>query len=82
MILGVDGEARQIVEEAGAGVFVEPENPAALAEAVLELRGMKAEGALNTMGRAGRDYVARRFDRNVLARDLERVLMAAAGRVY
>jgi glycosyltransferase involved in cell wall biosynthesis len=77
MILGVDGEARQIVEEAGAGLFVEPENPVAVAEAVLTLRRMKADGSLDAMGRAGREYAARRFDRNVLARDFEKVLKAA-----
>ena len=77
MILGVDGEARQIVEEAGSGLFVEPETPAAVAEAILTLRRMKANGTLDAMGRAGRDYVARRFDRNVLALNLEAVLRAA-----
>jgi len=82
MILGVDGEARQIVEEAGAGLFVEPENPAAVAEAILTLRRMKANGTLDAMGRAGREYVARRFDRNVLARNLEKVLRAAVERRY
>ena len=30
IILAVDGEARAIMEEAGAGVYVEPDNPAAL----------------------------------------------------
>ena len=34
VIVAVDGQARQIVEEAGAGVFVEPENSKALVEAI------------------------------------------------
>jgi hypothetical protein len=82
MILGVDGEARQIVEESGSGLFVEPENPAAVAEAILTLRRLKANGALEAMGRTGRDYVALRFDRNVLARNLERVLRSAVDGSY
>jgi glycosyltransferase involved in cell wall biosynthesis len=82
MILGVDGEARQVVEEASVGLFVEPENPAAVAKAVMTLRRLKANGTLDAMGRAGQEYVARRSDRNVLARSLEAVLKAAVGRRY
>ena len=37
VIVAVDGQARQIVEEAGGGVFVEPENSKALVKAILEL---------------------------------------------
>jgi len=79
ILLGVDGEARRIVEEAGAGLFVEPEHSPAVADAVLRLRRMKAEGTLDSMGRAGRAFVARRFDRNALARDLDKLLRAAVG---
>ncbi len=65
LIVGVEGEARRLVEEAGAGVFVPPEDPAALAEAV---RGLKARrGELLEWGRRGREYVARRYDRARLA---------------
>ena len=37
VILGVDGQARQVIETAQAGVFIEPEDPAALAQAVTQL---------------------------------------------
>ena len=37
VIVAVDGQARQIVEEAGAGVFVEAENSNALVDAILNL---------------------------------------------
>ena len=33
VILGVDGQARQIVEQAGAGLVIEPENSEALVQA-------------------------------------------------
>lgn len=82
IILGVDGEARGIVEEAGAGLFVEPENPTAVAEAILTLREMKSTGTLSGMGRAGRKYVGQRFDRNALARQLDAVLRAAVEQPY
>jgi glycosyltransferase involved in cell wall biosynthesis len=37
VIVAVDGQARQLVEEAGAGVFVEPEDSRALVEAIIAL---------------------------------------------
>ena len=37
VIIAVDGQARQIVEAAGAGVFTEPENSQALVKAILAL---------------------------------------------
>ena len=37
VILGVDGQARQIVEDAGAGIVIEPENSAALVAAINRL---------------------------------------------
>ena len=39
VIVAVDGQARQIVEQAEAGVFVEPENAKALAQAIVDLVG-------------------------------------------
>jgi len=37
VILGVDGQARKIVDEAQAGLFMEPENPDALTNAIMHL---------------------------------------------
>lgn len=39
VILAVDGQARQIVEEAGAGLFVEPGNSSALANTIARFAG-------------------------------------------
>ena len=82
IILGVDGEARLLVEEAHAGVFIQPESPRALAEAILSLRQKKADGALLEMGRSGREFVRRRFDRNHLAHRLDKALRSAANESY
>jgi glycosyltransferase involved in cell wall biosynthesis len=65
VLLGVDGESRQILEEAQAGLYIEPENSAALAAAVLNLfndRALYRELALN-----GRQYAERFCGRSVLA---------------
>ena len=61
VILGVDGQARQIIEEAGAGIAIEPENAAALASAVTRLH---SDGKLATaMGQKGREHIVEHFSR-------------------
>jgi glycosyltransferase involved in cell wall biosynthesis len=61
VILGVDGQAREIVERSNAGVYVEPENAAALCEAVLRLRDQ--EITRETLGRNGREFIIRNLSR-------------------
>lgn len=65
IVLGVDGEARGIVEAAGAGEFVVPEDAAALAATVTGLMQDPARRA--TMGASGYTYVREHFDREGLA---------------
>lgn len=70
--LAIDGVIREVVEQAGAGVFVPPGDPAALAAA---LRNLAADPArLQQMGAAGRRYLETYFDRSTLAGQLETVL--------
>jgi glycosyltransferase involved in cell wall biosynthesis len=61
VILGVDGQARSILEEARAGIVMEPENSEALVEAILGLAADR-EGALE-LGRNGRDYIVKKYSR-------------------
>src|SRR4029077_9044924 len=74
VIVAVDGQARQIIEEAGAGVFVEPENSQALVRAILDL----AEDSEHRrqMGASGRQYIVNKFSREKTARDYITVLEA------
>jgi glycosyltransferase involved in cell wall biosynthesis len=65
IILGVEGEVKQMLDESGAGVAIEPENAQQLANAVVSLADNKAE--LNSYGEKGRAYVSSYFDRTVLA---------------
>jgi colanic acid biosynthesis glycosyl transferase WcaI len=74
VIVAVDGQARQIVEEAGAGVFVEPENSKALVKAVLDLA--EDPEHRRQMGASGRQYIVDRFSREKTARDYITVLEA------
>lgn len=66
VILGIDGVARRLLEEAGAGVYVRPEDPEAFAGAVRRLR---ADPALrHRLACAGRRHVEQHYARDVLAR--------------
>jgi glycosyltransferase involved in cell wall biosynthesis len=65
IILGVKGESETLLEESGAGLSIPPEDSHALAQAVVALADNDARRL--EMGRAGRRYVAEKFDRNVLA---------------
>ncbi|MCB0323545.1 MAG: glycosyltransferase family 4 protein [Bdellovibrionales bacterium] len=79
IVLGVDGESRALLERAEAGIYVEPENPAALAEAVSNLARNPALGP--TFGARGRAFVERFFDRQSLAlRYLELLEQVVQGR--
>jgi len=70
ILLGVDGEARRLVEqEAGAAIYVEPENPEALVSAILYLR--EHPEVADALGRRGRTFVEARFDREKLVEALE-----------
>src|SRR6266702_7410765 len=61
IVLAVDGEARRIAEqEAGAAIYVEPENPSALSSAILQL--YERPDLASTLGPKGRAFVESRFD--------------------
>jgi colanic acid biosynthesis glycosyl transferase WcaI len=72
VVVAVDGQSRQIVEEADAGVFVQPEDSRALARTICELEGDAARR--NQMGANGRRYIVQRLSRERTARDYVRVL--------
>jgi glycosyltransferase involved in cell wall biosynthesis len=78
VVLAVRGQARSILEAAGGGIPVEPENPADLLDAVLRLRSDPS--LRRTMGEAGRAHVAAHFDRRRIAeRYWELLQRVAAG---
>ena len=55
ILMGVRGDAADLVREAGAGVICEPENPAEMAKTMLEMSRMPKE-QLEAMGTRGRVY--------------------------
>ncbi|OGO16174.1 MAG: glycosyltransferase WbuB, partial [Chloroflexi bacterium RBG_13_68_17] len=76
VVLAIDGVIRRVIEEAGAGVYVPPGDAAALAAAIRRLAANRAAG--RAMGRSGRAYVGKHFDRGTLAGGLEQVMRQAA----
>lgn len=66
IILGVEGEARALLDEAGAGIGIEPENARELANAVMRLADDHELAA--RYGASGLAHVRSKFDRQVLAR--------------
>jgi glycosyltransferase involved in cell wall biosynthesis len=74
VVLAIDGVIREVVEAAGGGIFAEPGNPAALAQAVCRLAVDPARA--RRMGLAGRQYLQEHFNRSLLAEKLSTLLEA------
>lgn len=78
LVLGVDGQAREIMENAQAGIFIEPGNANALVEAVNRLR---ADTRLReTLGNNGRRHILEHFSREQTAATYIAVLEQLLGK--
>lgn len=65
IVLGVDGEAKELLEEAGAGIAITPESAEELAAAVTRLADDRELGA--RFGASGCAHVREHYDREKLA---------------
>jgi len=74
IILGVEGESKDIIEAANSGRCIEPENGKQLAEQIMALYGNAVLCA--ELGVNGRKYVAEHFDRTVLAKRFESLMQS------
>lgn len=77
VILGVEGQARKIVEDAEAGIVIDPENSGELAQAIHRLASDLRLG--QTLGKNGREYIVRHFSRKQTAEDYIHVLEQLRG---
>ena len=77
VVLGVSGQARQILEAAQAGIAIEPEDPDALANAVLQLASDVA--LRRQLGENGRKHITRHFSRAQTAKTYTSVLADLIG---
>ena len=74
VLLSVEGEARTILEQAGGGLFVAPEDPQALAAAIRKLQSQPE--VRQRMGAAGRTFTVAHHSRRALAEQLAERLEA------
>lgn len=65
IVMGVEGEARSIIETANSGICIEPENSRMLAEAIKSL--YRNQSQVISYGENGREFVSKFFDRKKLA---------------
>jgi len=65
VILGVDGQAREVLEQAQAGVYIEPENPDALGRAIIHL--YQNVDLCEALGWNGRRYIVENLSRKQTA---------------
>lgn len=65
IILGVEGESKEIIQKAACGICIEPENPNELAQAILSLK--KDPSGCRKLGEKGRRFVTRHYNRDALA---------------
>lgn len=73
IVLAVEGEAETLINEAKAGITVEPENSKEIAEAVIKL--YEDEELTNTLGKNGRKYVMENYSRDVITKRFEKILL-------
>jgi len=74
ILIGVDGEARRIVEQAGAGVYFDPDDPRHLAKLIRELADDPER--VSNYGRNGRAAAVEIYNSTERARQLELNLRA------
>ncbi len=72
VILAVEGQAQRIVEEAGCGLVIEPENADALADSIRRLAADPQLG--NALGLRGRNYILGNFSRAATAEKYIRLM--------
>ena len=77
IMLGVDGEARKLVEQYGAGLYYEPENKASFLE---KLNIILSSRQKYEECQAGCDKLARAFDRKKLAQEMLEIICETANR--
>jgi glycosyltransferase involved in cell wall biosynthesis len=67
ILMAIDGVSRELVEDARAGIYVEPENAEEYSKAIREY--LNDEKRLQTEGQNGYEYAKNNFDREFLAKE-------------
>ena len=78
IIIGVDGEAKRLIESANCGVYVQPEDPERLSKAILKL--YKDKQLCFEYGKRGRSYVRKNYSRRKIVDEYISVVTKIGGR--
>ncbi len=79
IVMAMEGSAAALVRDADAGIMIRPEDPGALADAILRLKNTDVDRRL-AMGARGREYVRRHFLREHVVTRYEMLLEDVARR--
>ena len=80
VVLAIDGVIRRVVEQADAGLFAQPGDPEAIAEAVMRLAADPVFA--DKLGQAGRRCVEGDFNRQHLAAKMALIMETTAANGY
>lgn len=72
IILAVEGEAERLINNAKAGIVIEPENSEQMAEAILKLYNNRS--LINEYGKNGRKYAIENYSRENITKKFENIL--------
>lgn len=75
IIINLKGEASDLIEKANCGLLAKEQDAKDLAEKILHLKNNK--DACDKMGRSGKDFVEKHYRREIIANDLENVIIGA-----
>lgn len=78
VIFAGKGDTAELIQKAGAGIVVEPDNPEALAEAILHLYSNPEMS--ERMGKNGRHYVLKHYSKEKYLKQFQEVLKSAIKR--
>jgi glycosyltransferase involved in cell wall biosynthesis len=77
VVLGLEGHARKIVENAAAGIWITPESSDELCKAITQLEANRGLG--KQLGANGRNYILQNFSRKETATEYLALLQELAG---
>lgn len=77
IVMAMDGAAAEMIQESGAGICLEPEEPEALAQAITEI-SEKPESELAAMGAKGRHYLVTNLAKQKVIKMYEEILSQVA----
>jgi colanic acid biosynthesis glycosyl transferase WcaI len=78
IVMATEGASADIVQKSGAGLIVAPDQPLALADAIMELESLPEEERIS-MGRVGREYFLMNYSKSVVMQQYEDTLKEVAG---